>query len=144
MSASDYTEINVLNSTLRGVAYPTATGTYVGLHTAIPPEPNGITTEVQTTAWPSYGRAHAEQGGAIGTGWSAPAEDTPLKVSKNTKILAFPSNNGAGTISVTHFSVWDAPTGGNMLCFGALGTTVNIGVGINLVLDANSLSVTMG
>lgn len=143
MSASDYTEVNLLNSLLRGVAFPVPAGTWVGVHTAEPPEPNNVVTEVQTSDWPSYARVSAEQGGAIGSGWTVPAENTPVKQSKNAKILAFPSNNGAGTVTLTHFSVWDAPTGGNMLNSGQLGPTLNIASGAPLVFDANSLTITM-
>jgi hypothetical protein len=143
MSASDYTETNVLNSTLRGVAYPVPTATYVSLHESDPDETNGATSEVQTTNWPAYARVNAELGGAIGTGWSVPAENTPLKQSKNAKILTFPANNGTTTRAITHWAVWNAATGGNMVASGPLGTPVNIAVGINFVFDINSLTVTM-
>ena len=144
MSASDYTEVNVLNSTLRGVAYPIPTVTYVGLNESDPNESNGTASEVQTTNWPSYARVDAALGGAIASGWSAPAENTPLKQTKNAKILAFVANDGSTTRTATHWSVWDAATGGNMLACGPLGTPVGIAVTQNFVFDINSITVTMG
>lgn len=141
-AASDYTETNVLNAHLRGVTYPLPTGTYVSLHTAAPSEDTG-SNEVSTANWPSYVRVHAEQGGAIGTGWSAPATDGTGKVSRNAKQLTWPNNNGVNPVVVTHAGIWDAVSGGNLMDIITLTTPKTINPLDVHVFDINSLTVKM-
>lgn len=140
--ASNFTKISVLNSSLRGVAYPVPTGTYVALHTAAPSDATG-NNEVSTSAWPAYVRKHAENGGAIGTGWTAPPTDDgddSFQV-MNVFALSYPANNGTNPVIVTHFSIWDAPTGGNMIVSHALVTPVQIDPLEVFVFDVNTLTV---
>ncbi len=133
-AASAYTQANVINAALRGVAYPLPTGTYVSLHTASP----GTTglNEVTTGAMPAYVRQKAEGAGAIGSGWAAPSGGA----TSNAKQMVFPGNNGASPIIVTHFAVWDAATGGNMIEYGALTMARTLQVGDVLVFDIGSLT----
>lgn len=137
MGASTYTKDNVLKALLRGVAFPLPTGTYVSLHTADP----GATgaNEVSTGSWPSYVRRHAEAGGAIGSGWTAPSSGS----STNTNQLTYPSNNGGGSVTVTHFAIWDAASGGNCLDSAALTTSRTLAPGDILVFDIGSLTQTV-
>lgn len=134
--ASNYTENNVINAALRGVAYPLPTATYVSLHTGDPGE-TGTANEVTVGAWPSYVRRHAEQGGAIGTGWIAPTDG----VTSNAKQLTYPNNNGAAPVVVTHIAVWDALSGGNAITKAALTTPRTIDLGEVLVFDIGALVV---
>lgn len=133
-AASNYTEANIMNAMLHGQAYPLPAGTYVSLHTANPGDTGA--SEVSTTAWPAYVRKHAEDGGVIGTGWTAPADG----VCTNTKQLIYPSNNGVSNVQVTHFGVWDAATGGNLLFAAALYDVKNVGVGDVFVFDVGSIT----
>lgn len=126
-NASDYTETNILN-VRRGVAYPVPAGNFVALHTAAPSEDTG-SNEVTLAAWPSYVRADVAQGGAIATGWTAPATDGTSKSMTNAKLLSYPTKDGAAPITVTHWSTWDAVSGGNMLDVTPLDTPVTIAVG---------------
>lgn len=136
-AASNYTENNVINAALRGVAYPLPSNTYVSLHTANPGETGG--GEVTTAAWPAYSRVEAEQGGAIGTGWSAPAGGDGQ--AKNNHQLTFPSKDGTGTITVTHWAIYDAPTGGNLIAYAPLGTARTLNTGDIFVFDQNAITV---
>lgn len=135
-AASNYTEKNIIDAMLRGVAFPLPTKTFVSLHTANPGETGG--NEVTTAAWPQYVRVEAEQGAAIGTGWSAPADG----VSRNAKQLTYPSMNGTADVTVTHFAVYDAVTGGNMLVYAPLQTSRTLKQGDVCVFDINALTVT--
>lgn len=137
MTASTYTRNNTINALLRGVAFPLPAGTYVSLHTADP----GTTgaSEVSTAAWPNYVRRNAEQGGAIGTGWTASTTGT----SSNTKQLPFPNMNGGTPITVTHFAVWDALSGGNCLESGPLNITRILGTGDIFIADVGALVTSM-
>lgn len=138
--ASDYTEDNILKALLRGTAFPLPTGTYVSLHTADPGDTGA--NEVSVVAWPSYVRKHAENGGAIGAGWSAPSTSGSGRVSSNSLQIVYPSNNGAGTVTVTHFAIWDAVSGGNCLGSAALNTPQAITVAGVLIFDVGSLTIT--
>ena len=133
--ASDYTKANVLSALLRGVALPLPAGTYVSLHTA---DPAGTgANEVTLGNWPGYLRRKAEGVGAIGSGWGAPSAG----VSSNSNQLTYPNNNGASSVTVTHFAVWDAITTGNVINSAALTTARTLLVGDILVFDIASLTV---
>lgn len=136
MSASDYTEANILQASLRGVAYPLPTGTYVSLHTADPGD-TGV-SEVSTGAWPGYVRRHAENGAAIGTGWTAPVGG----ISSNAKQITYPVQDGVSNVTVTHFAVWDALAAGNCIGIGALTASRTLANGDILVFDIGSLVIT--
>lgn len=134
-AASNYTENNVINALLRGVAFPLPTGTYLSLHTANPGESGG--NEVSTGNWPSYVRKDAANGAAIDTGWNSPADG----VTTNAQQVLYPSHNGASAITITHWAVFDAPTGGNMLAYAPLNTPRTLQPGDVFVFDAGALTV---
>lgn len=136
-AASNYTENNVINALLRGQAFPLPAKTYLSLHTSNPGETGG--NEVTTAAWPSYVRKDAEAGGAIGTGWAPPSDG----VSTNANQILYPSHNGASSITITHFAVYDAASGGNMLCYAALNTPRTLQPGDVFVFDVGSLTIQM-
>ena len=72
-AASNYTEANVINALLRGVAFPVPSATYVSLHTASPAETGG--SEVSTGAHASrLSRAQRTEGGMIGTVTKRPGD----------------------------------------------------------------------
>lgn len=134
-AASNYTEANIINALLRGTAFPLPANTYLSLHTANPGEAGG--NEVSTSDWPAYVRKDAEVGGAIGTGWGAPSDG----VSTNAKQVIYPSHNGAAAITITHWAIYDASTGGNMLVYAPLTTPRTLQPGDVFVFDIGSLTV---
>jgi hypothetical protein len=137
--ASTYTKENVINAILRGVALPLPATVYVSLHTADP----GVdgSNEVTLAAWPGYLRRDAANGvGGVASGWSA-ADSSGN--SKNAKQVTFPSNNGAGPITITHFALWDANVAGNMIVSGILTVARTLAIGDILVFDVNALSATL-
>jgi len=136
-AASNYTETNVINALLRGVTFPLPTKTYVSLHTADPGETGG--SEVTTGAFPAYVRKEAEAGGSIGTGWSAPTDG----VSQNANQLTYPGFDGASPVTVSHWAVYDAATGGNCLFYAPLATARTLQTGDVFVFDINALTATM-
>ncbi len=115
---SVYLEEVILNSVLRGVAFPAwTTGShYVALLTAAPTDTGGG-TEVTGGA---YARVAVSR--ATGT-WAAPA-GTPRSTS-NVAAVTFPSPT-ANWGTVTHFALYDAITTGNLLGWAPLGTSRNI------------------
>ena len=114
MPASTYTGNKLLDLLLRGVAFTAPSRVFIALHTANP----GLTgaSDVGIAAWPAFARLDIAQGGAVATGFDAPA----AKKTQNAKQLLFPMMDGAATVNVSHWSIWDALTGGNCLWAGAL------------------------
>ena len=108
---SNYTENNIIETTLRGAAFPVPSGIYLALFTADPTDANIMANEVRTAEWPAYVRQDAAAGGAISTGWTAPADG----VSTNAKVITYPANNGAGNVTITHIGIYDSASGGNLL-----------------------------
>lgn len=136
---SNYLEANIVESTLRGAAFPVPAGTYLACFTADPTDANITANEVQTAAMPAYVRKDCADGGAISSGWTAPADGA----SSNAKVIAFPANNGAGAITVTHVGIYDALTGGNLLYHSALASPKTLQPGDVLSFGIGSLTVTV-
>ena len=134
-AASNFLENAVIESTLRGAAFPTITKVYVALHTNDPTDAGG--EEVTSAIWPSYARQDAAKGGVISAGWTAAVDG----VSKNALQLIFPVFDGAADLTVTHFSLHDAATGGNMLVHAPLLAQRTVQNGDVFVVDTQKLTV---
>lgn len=143
---TDYTENNVLNATLKGVAFPIPSNVYIGLFTAAPysgspPVTEGTPgNEVLTANWPAYARQDAGQGGGISSGWTAPSAGG---VSTNAKSILFPANNGAGPITITHIALFDALTAGNCLYWAPLQASKTLGTTDVLSFAIGAITVTV-
>ena len=136
--ASTYTKNNILGAVLQGTIMPLpVAGTYISLHTT-DPGATGV-GEMGTLAWPSYVRRRAEAAGAMGTGWTTPVTG----VSANTNQMTYPAQDGAASITVTHFAIWDQLTNGNMISSAVLTTPRTLLLGDILVFDVGSLTVTV-
>ena len=134
---SNYTENNIVETTLRGAAFPVPASVFVALFTADPTDANVTANEVQTSAWPAYVRRDAADGAAIATGWTASADG----VSSNAKVITFAANNGAGAVTVTHIGLYDAATGGNLLYHAPLVSSKTLQVGDVLSFGIGSITV---
>lgn len=137
-AASNYLENMTVNALLRGGTFTAPANIYVALHTASPGESSGA-NEVTTVAWPSYVRLDSAAGGALSDAWSDPSLDDG--VSKNQIQLLYPLYNGLSNMNITHFSLWDAATGGNYLIGAALSTVRTIQPSDVLVIDIEKLTV---
>ncbi len=135
-AASNYLETQLVNQVMRGVAFTPPAKTYIALHTADPGE-TGANAEVSTSTWPGYLRQDAAKGGAQADAWSVPSDG----VTKNTLQLIYAMYDGAPALTVTHFSIWDAQTGGNMLVYAPLASARTINNGDVFVVDVNKLTV---
>ena len=120
MPMSDYLQDALRTLIFRtgaGLAKPAAL--HVSLHTANPTDA-GTGTEVSGG---SYARVQRNPGDA---NWSA---GTPTDgITNNVAAVTFPAPT-ANWGTVSHVAIWDAPSGGNMICYAALTTpkTVNNG-----------------
>lgn len=136
---SNYSETNIIETTLRGAVFPVPAKTYLALFTADPTDANVSANEVQVAAWPAYARQDAAGGAAISTGWSAPADG----VTTNAKVITFAANNGAASVTATHMAIYDAITGGNMLYHAPLVSSKTLLVGDVISFGIAAITVTV-
>lgn len=137
MPASTYLGNMLLNSILRGQAFTLPTSVFVSLHTADPTVTGA--NEVTVGAWPAYTRIDADLATTIDTGWSVPSS----KQSQNAKTLLFAAHNGGGDVTVTHFAIWDAVAGGNMLVYGTLTSSRVVSVGDQVQFNPSTITATV-
>ena len=129
MSFANFWENEILDHVMGKGAYTPPT-IYVGLSTADPLD------DASGLAEPSGG-AYARVTTAAGD-WNAAAAG----VIDNANILTFPTATGSwGT--VTHFALFDAASGGNMLAHGALTASKAISSGDTPKFAAGDLEVTL-
>ena len=110
MSAfSDYLENKLVDVTLRGGTY-TGGGVFIALFTQDPTDA-GTGSEVADSAYTRQ-RAHAT---VTSDGFTAPANGS----SSNTRTIVFPAIVDT-QVTVTHWGIFDAQTGGNLLYHSAM------------------------
>ena len=134
---SDYLEQKIIEWSFGNAAMPaTSAVRYVSLHTAAPSESTG-SNEV-----PTSGTNYARQG--LSAGNVTIAQISGAWTAKNATDLTFPSTGTANfTATVTHIGIWTASTGGNLLYWGALASSMNITPGTVCKILANNLVVTI-
>lgn len=136
---SDYLENKILDQLLRGIAYTWPTTVYVALLTAAPNDAGGgtevsggsyarVAVTSATTAW------NNTQGNT--TGASTGTDGTI----ENATTITFPTPT-AGWGTVTHFAVYDAASGGNLLFQAALSVSKTINNGDAVSFAAGQLSL---
>lgn len=142
MSAlSNHLENKVLDHILRGTAFTAPLSVHIGLLTAAPDDTGG---GVEVSGG-GYARAEVVSGAAAWnntqgntTGASTGVDGTI----ENAATIAFPTPS-AGWGTVTHFAVYDAATGGNLLFYAALTSpkTINSGDAVSFAAGALSLQI---
>ena len=142
MSAmSDFLENRIIDQLFRGQAAPTTTTLHVGLLTTAPSDTGGG-TEVSGG---SYARVAvtsslANWAGTQSAGSTVASTGSGGQTSNNAAIT-FPTPS-AGWGTVTHFGIYDASTGGNLLFWGALTIAKTINQADTVTFPAASLSIT--
>lgn len=126
MSAlSNYLENALINAVLRGIPYTSPPAVYVALFTSDPTDA-GIGTEVS-------GGGYARQQ----VTFADPVDGSTT----NSADVVFPvATTDWGTVS--HFGIYDAETGGNLLIHGAFTVAKPIYTGDQFVIRAGDLDVT--
>jgi len=142
MSAmSDYLENKLIDQLFRGQTAPTISGLHVGLLTAAPSDSGGG-TEVSGNAYARVNLAPtlANWAGTQAAGSTTASSGTGGQTSNNSTIT-FPTPTGTwGT--VTHFAIYDASTGGNLLFWGALTIAKTINQSDTVSFAAGQLAIT--
>jgi len=121
MSISNYAELKILEHTTGKTAWTMPTTVYLKLHTADPGEAATTAAAGETTR-KSVSWASAASGSIAS---SATVEWT----------------NVASTETYTHWSLWDASTGGNALWTGALSSSAAVTAGDTFQITALTLSL---
>ena len=120
---SDYAEAKILDHTFNKVAFTSPT-TYVALFTDDPTDA-GSGTEVSGG---SYARELVSENGGASPTWDLAATDGDGKLVDNTHEILFTTATASwGT--VTHFGIFDAVSGGNLIWHGALDVSKPVGIG---------------
>ncbi len=123
---SNYLEDALINHVLRNTALTSPTTVYVGLFTTDPTDA-GSGTEVSGNA---YARLAVE--------FDAPSNG----VTQNTNVETFPTPTPGNWGTVTHFGIFDALTGGNLLYHGALTTSKLTAAGDPVEFAIGDLTIT--
>lgn len=128
---SNHTAQALINATLRGIAYstPLVANLHLALFTADPTDANLTANEV-SAAW------YARQ--ATGS-WSAP---TTGGVTNNLSAIQFPAVTGA-PVTVTHYGIYDAASGGNLLYSNALLASRTLAINDILTFDVAALTLSL-
>jgi hypothetical protein len=116
---SDYLEVELRKHLFRTGSFTKPSELHISLHTADPTD-DGSGTEVSGG---SYARVQRDP---LDANWTAASATDG--VTDNAAAITFPAPTGNWG-SITHFGIWDAASGGNLLIHGALTTpkTVNNG-----------------
>ena len=142
MSAmSDYLENKMVDQLFRGQTAPTTSTLYVALLTAAPSD-NGGGTEVSGGAYARVAvtSSLANWAGTQSAGSTTASSGTGGQTSNNIAIT-FPTP-GATWGTVTHFGIYDAATGGNLLFHGALSIAKTVNESDTVTFPIGTLSVT--
>lgn len=123
--ASDYLENALIKEILNGINFAAPSSVYIALSTANPLD------DASGLAEPSgngYARVQVTAGFTV-TGGAA----------VNAASIEFPAATGSwGTI--THFAIFDASSGGNMLVYGALTSSIAVAAGQVFRFSAGNLA----
>lgn len=133
---SDYLEQGILNHSLRGQTLPTPSTIYLALFTSNPTD-SGIGFEVVDSA---YVRQDMAKGGSISSGWTPPATSGEGHAISNAQVIQFPPV-ADGAITVTHYALYDAQTGGNLLYHGEFTVSKTLEINDVLSIDIGGLQV---
>ena len=123
---SDYLESALLNAVFRNTSYTSPATVYVALYTAAPSDA-GSGTEVTGNGYSRQSASfNAPSGGSIA----------------NNGAVTFTASGGAwGTVS--HFGVFDASSGGNLLAWNSLNASKTIADGDSAEFASGALTISL-
>lgn len=125
-SLSNYAELELLDHVLKTGSYTVPTNIYVALSTADPTDSGGSIAE---PSGGSYART-------VCNTWDVAAS----RATQNTGAVTFPTASGSwGTI--THWALFDASSGGNMLAHGSFTASKAVASGDTLSCAAGALDI---
>ena len=126
MAKSTYLENTLLNLVLANTPYTPPAAVYIELYTVSPGPPGGGT--------PVSGNGYQRMQATF-----SPASNGTMVNSAN---VVFPQATGSGWGTIAYFGIFDDPTAGNLLYYGALTAAKTIGAGDQLQFAAGGITVT--
>lgn len=130
-AATNYLEAKLVDHSLGTTAYTKPTAVYLGLHTSDPGETGSTSAEVSTS-----GTSYARQTVTFGSA------STPSGTAATNATVTFPTAT-ASWGSITHISINDASSAGNMLYYGAVTTAKTIDVGDTFQVTSGNLTIAL-
>jgi hypothetical protein len=131
---SDYSAQAAINYLLLDTPMPAIGGRFLALFTADPKDDNSGSGSEIAAGW--YARQEADS-------WTAPVSNpdgVTGTTTSNSAQVTFPATTGS-SVTVTHWGLYDAETGGNLLFSGALQTPRTLNVSDVMTLGANQLTM---
>jgi hypothetical protein len=126
MSASNYLELKLLDHSLGTTAYTQPSNVYIGLHTTSALDA-GSGTELS-------GSGYARQAITFAAASSGSAS--------SNSTVTFPTATGSwGTVS--HWSLWDASSSGNLLFHGSFAASKDIATGDVLKVSSGDITISV-
>jgi len=126
-AASDYLEDKLLDHVLGNTAFTQPSAVYVGLHTGSPGDADDGANEIS-------GNGYARQSASFAASSSGSCSTDAT--------ITFPAATGTwGTIS--HVSLYDASSAGNLLFHGAVTTSKTIESGDTFQISSGNLTITL-
>jgi len=133
---SDYAELKILDHSVNKAAW-TAPTPWLALYTATPSDTGGG-TEVSTSGT-AYGRINLSTHNAGGTVFGSAAAGAITTIAD----ITFATATGAGFGTVTSIGILDASTAGNLVWWGALGSSKAVGTGDVFKILTGQLTLTL-
>lgn len=132
---SNYLELGLLNSILRNASGVKPASVYVSLHTASPTDAGTPATELSDSG---YSRVECQGD----TNWTAPSAQGGGSSTSNANTLEFDAIVD-GPVTVSHFGVYDAATGGNLLFHGEMDTPRSLQINDVVSVPAGALTIVL-
>ena len=129
MSYANYLENKILDHIFDDPAFTPPANVFIALYTATPNDAGGGTE----ATFGSYAR---QSTGAAD--WNAASGGSKT----NANIITFPEST-SGSETITHFGLFDAASGGNLLAYGALTAGQLVTSGSTLKFTAGNLTVNL-
>ena len=126
-AASDYLELKLLDHALATTAYTKPTNVYVGLHTGSPADDDSGANEIT-------GNGYTRKVASFAAAASGSA-------STDATITFDAATGNWGTI--THISIYDAATSGELLFHGAVTTSKTIETGDTFQISSGNLTISL-
>lgn len=140
--ASNYLENKLIDHLFRAGSFAKPTGLYVGLLTSAPSDAGGG-TEFTGGAYARANLAPSDTNWSATQGGTSGASSGVTGITQNAVAITFPVPTASwGT--ATHYGIYDALSGGNLLVFGALAAQRTVVLGDPApAFDIGALSVTV-
>ncbi|HAX04283.1 MAG TPA: hypothetical protein DCX77_01285 [Acidimicrobiaceae bacterium] len=137
MAFSQYFATQVL-SWVKGSSFPAAlSNVYITLHSS-DPGTAGTSGDVTSTITNSSNRTAIASSALSSVG---AASGGGFEVTNSGVVQLTNSANNSSPITVTHFGVWDAQTGGNFLASGSLTSSVDVETGDTVQFNIGAMAV---